>query len=375
MTGIPDVPVRHWAFAAGDGPPLAGLRVLDLSAWSPGPFFTQLLCDLGAHVIKVERAPGGDIQRSTVPAYFRALNRGKRSVALDLKLPADRLLASGLVDDADVLVEGFRPGVMDRLGLGPDDVWATNESLVYVSLSAFGDRTVAHDERGHETQFMARAGAFVDPTGRVYPPAPVPIGDLSAAMYAAVATIATLGRPDRCRVHLQVPIMGTALAWLFMRLLREVEMPGPRIEPGSGTFRARDGQSVSLSGVEPETWDALVRALDLDDVPDERTFFDRIPRAGEINDQIADRIAHRDRDEWLDVLGAEGIPVAPANDARAAFDDDVVRSMGVVSLEPTPHAVFPVGGLAASRHLSIPGLDDDGPAVRERGWEALDEPL
>jgi crotonobetainyl-CoA:carnitine CoA-transferase CaiB-like acyl-CoA transferase len=222
---------------------------------------------------------------------------------------------------------------------------------------------------------MARAGAYVDPIGTVYPPAPIPIADLSAGMYAALATVAALGRADRVRVHLSIPAMATGLAWLFMRILRELDDPAPRVEPGSGVFEARDGQALSLSAVEPSTWSALVDLLELHDIapdPDHETFADRIPRASEINRRVAESIRTRARAEWLELLAARDIPVAPANDAKAALEDPVVRALDVIHLEPQPHVAFPVRGIEAIRNVETPALDEHGDAVRRGGWEGLD---
>ena len=144
--------------------PLDGLLVLDLSRLLPGPFATLLLADLGATVLKIEDTQGGDYARYFPPlggsmsAVFAALNRDKRGLALNLKLPAARVVLLRLVDRADVLVESFRPGVMARLGLGPETLAARNPRLIYCAISGYGQTGPLTEKAGHDFNYMALAG-------------------------------------------------------------------------------------------------------------------------------------------------------------------------------------------------------------------------
>ncbi len=200
---------------------LDGLRVLDLSTRATGPFATQMLAELGATVLKVERPPAGDPERHTEPAIFRACNRGKHSVALDVNVDADRRLLDELLADTDVFVEGFRPGVADRIGLGFAAVRARSPLVVYVSLPGFGSSGPRASTRSYDTQLRAVAGELALNAGADGVPrydAASPTFDFAAAMYAALGVVTSLlgGRTDA--VRLEVPILAAGLAWSFARL-------------------------------------------------------------------------------------------------------------------------------------------------------------
>jgi hypothetical protein len=132
------------------------VRVIDFSMLTPGAFASQILADLGATVLKIERPGTGDLERITVPAYFRAYNRGKGSAVIDLATSAGHAEAMGLVAAADVLIDGFRPGVMDRLGLGFDQVREVRDTIVYCSINGLGSEGPFAQDRGHDSDFMAR---------------------------------------------------------------------------------------------------------------------------------------------------------------------------------------------------------------------------
>src|SRR5436190_16107911 len=181
--------------------PLEGLRVLDLTRLLPGPFCTMLLADLGADVVKIEDPRGGDPARRAATggpeemgSLFLLVNRNKRSVTLDLKTEAGRGLLLRLVDRADVLVESFRPGVMDRLALGYDVLAQRNPRLIYASLSGFGQSGPYRDRPGHDLNYLALAGVLgynVGRDGQPVPPA-AQIADLGGGSLAAVATLAAV---------------------------------------------------------------------------------------------------------------------------------------------------------------------------------------
>ena len=174
---------------------LAGVRVLDLSIWRPGPYATQLLAELGAEVIKVE-PPGGDPMR-VYAGLFAALHADKRSVVLDLKQPADREpRARRWPRDADVVVEGYRPGVADRLGVGYDQVRAVNPGVIYCSISGLGQDGPLAAVPGHDLDYAAWAGVLAPEGGPPVVPA-VPVADLAGGMAAAFAVCAALVRRDR----------------------------------------------------------------------------------------------------------------------------------------------------------------------------------
>jgi crotonobetainyl-CoA:carnitine CoA-transferase CaiB-like acyl-CoA transferase len=175
---------------------LAGIRVLDLSIWRPGPYATQLLVELGADVVKVE-PPGGDPMR-VFPTLFAVLNAGKRSAAVDLKDPAEREAVLALARDADVVVEGFRPGVVRGLGVDDERVRRVNRSVVYCSISGYGQDGPLATMSGHDVNYQAWAGTL-EPRTPEDPPVVTrpPIADLAGGVYAAMAVCAALMRRSR----------------------------------------------------------------------------------------------------------------------------------------------------------------------------------
>src|SRR5690606_11072714 len=180
--------------------PLSGLQVVDFSELLPGPFFTQNLLELGASVTKVERPPNGDSARVMYPGVFESVNRGKSSIIVDLKTPDGLAQVCSLVEKADVFVEGYRPGVMARLGLGYEAVSAINPAIIYVSISDYGQTGPNSRRPGHDINYLAMAGALALGGSDLATPAAgagLPVADLAGAMYALSSTLAAL----YARVH------------------------------------------------------------------------------------------------------------------------------------------------------------------------------
>lgn len=291
--------------------PLRGVRILDLSRLLPGPYCTLLLADLGAEVIKVEDLGIGDTIRAMGPfigsqsAYFLALNSGKKSLAVDLKSPAGRQAFLKLAATAQVVVEGFRPGTVDRLGVGYEDVKAVRPGVVYCSISGFGQSGPDRDRAGHDLIYLARAG-ILDLNGRpgelpTLPP--VQIADLGSAMYAAVGILAALRESERTGRgrFLDIGMMDSAMAWLVMTVAEHAagERGGRGGRPLTGKhpcyniYRTRDGHEIALTALEPKFWEGFCRAMDRPDLR-ERQFSDK----PEDHAEFAALFAARTREEW-----------------------------------------------------------------------------
>ncbi len=243
---------------------LRGLRVLDLSRYAPGPFCTLILAALGAEVIKVEGTPKGDPLRTLDPEAFERLNRGKKSILLDLKSESGRSLLRRLVKDADVLVEGFRPGVMSRLGLDYESLKDEAPRLVYLSLTGYGGDGPYRERAGHDVNYMAAAGAL---EGVLKPPT-IQVADFAAGgLFGAVAVLsAIVGRVDSSPGrHIDLSMHHGALS---MMMLASGEA-GLRLSgsfPNYAIYRTRDGGGLSVGALEPKFWAAFCAGIDRPDL-------------------------------------------------------------------------------------------------------------
>ncbi len=266
------------------GLPLEGVRVLDLSRLLPGPYCTLLLADLGAEVIKIEDCEGGDYIRAMGPfvgeesAYFLALNPGKKSLALNLKAPAGREIFLKLAATAGVVVEGFRPGTVERLGIGYEAVRSVNPGVVYCSISGFGQDGPDRDRAGHDLTYLARSGilGLCGRPGSVPTVPPVQVADLSSAMFAAVGILAHLRESERTGEgrYLDIGMLDSAVAWMVMPVAEysagerggRGRLPLTGKHPCYSVYRTRDGRDIALAALEPKFWRGFCRAVGRDDL-------------------------------------------------------------------------------------------------------------
>jgi alpha-methylacyl-CoA racemase len=307
---------------SADVRPLAGTRVLDFSTLLPGPLATLLLAEAGAEVLQVERPPRGDEMRGYQPrlgedsANYTLLNRGKRSAAVDLKDPdvRDRLLE--LAVDVDVLVEQFRPGVMDRLGLGYDDVKTVNPGIVYCSITGHGQTGPAAGRAGHDLTYLAESGLLgnvVDAGGDPHLPHTV-IADIAGGTYPAVLNIllalhqrATTGRGCHLDIGM-TPNLGT-LAYGYLATHAgsgSWPVPGDDLLTGGSPryriYRTADSRHVAAAPLEERFWQ---RFCDLVGLPDELRADEG--REGEVIAAVAERVAAHTADHWRSLFAEEDV--------------------------------------------------------------------
>lgn len=291
---------------------LDGLRVLDFTIWRPGPYATQLLAELGAEVLKVE-PPGGDPMR-VYAGLFATLSADKRSIVLDLKDDVDRARALELAAEADVVVEGYRPGVADRLGIGYEAVRAVNASVIYCSVSGLGQDGPLSQASGHDINYLAWSGALAPEGGSPREPA-VPVADLSGGMAAAFAICAAVVKQLKTGEGERIDVaMADVLAtWTgAVRPQAEGVEKESQTPPGYGTFKTADGGSVVLGVLtEDHFWRPLCSELELDDDIGALGFLDRMARGNELQGQISAAIGKRRRDDLVGALLAVGVPIAP----------------------------------------------------------------
>ena len=334
--------------------PLEGIRIVEMGGIGPGPMAAMLLSDLGADVVRVER-PGGDELGLKVPARHNLLLRGRDRIALDLKRAEEREVLIGLISAADALIEGFRPGAMERLGLGPDVCQAMNPRLVYGRMTGWGQTGPLAHAPGHDINYIALTGAL-DAIGRAGQ-APAPplnlVGDFGGgALYLALGIVAALLEARQSGQGQVVDAAMTegaaSLMTMFFGLARMGEMNGGRggnaLDSGSpvyDVYACADGQYLAVGALEPKFRAALFDKLGLS-AADARAVDDRTqwPRLKAL---VAQRIATRTRAEWCcemegsdactsPVLSLAEAPAHPHAMARGSF----IEIDGVVQPAPAP---------------------------------------
>lgn len=314
---------------------LHGLRVLDLSLWQPGHYASQLLADLGAEVIKVE-PPGGDRMRPMVDRFVN-FNGRKSSVVLNLKLESDREAFLGLVRGAEVVLEGFRPGVMDRLGIGFAALRAVNPSIVLCSISGFGQDGPLSGVPGHDANYQAYAGAMTVRAGHEPVPSALLIADQSSGLAAAFAILAAVVGARRTgeAEHVDVSMTDLLATWVAPlgpvdeRREESAATPGHQ-SPGMGTYATADGQWVVL-GVfsEDHFWRELCLALGLDAFADLSTA-ERSDRHDEVRPLLAAAISDFTQQDLLTLLNARAVPVAPVRTKAQMLQEEHFRVRGIL---------------------------------------------
>ena len=326
--------------------PLQGIKVVDFSTLLPGPLCTLLLAEAGAEVIKVERLGGGDEMRSYTPRVgqdsvnFALLNRGKRSVALDLKTQKDRIIP--LLREADVLVEQFRPGVMDRLGLGYAALKAVNPGLVYCAITGYGQHGPRAQVAAHDLNYVAESG-LLSLGAPVVPPAL--IADIAGGAYPAVMNILLALRQrerDGCGCKLDVSMSDNLFTFMYWAL-GEGERTGAWPDaadalvtggsPRYQVYRAADGRYIAAAPLEDRFWDNFCATLS-------------IPKDASTAD-VSKRIAEKASEDWRRIFAGKDVCCAivatlqealadPHFRARGLFAHQVLTDAGPVTAVPVP---------------------------------------
>ncbi len=332
---------------------LEGMTILDLTRLLPGPYGTMLLADLGAEVIKVEELEVGDYAREYSPsiggegALFQAVNRNKKSLALNLKLDAGKAVFRRLASTADAVVEQFRPGVMDRLGLGWEALRGLNSRLVYCALTGYGQDGPYRDRVGHDINYIGYGG-ILGLTGSDGGPPVLPgvqIADLSGGMMAAFGIVAALlarGRTEEgCFVD--VAMLDTVVSWLGLHA-GIFAATGERPQrgrtfltgglPGYQVYETKDCRYITVGALEDKFWRNLCLALGREDlVPHAEAEGDR---RSEVQEALADIFKTRTREEWIARLADAEVCFGPVNDLDEVFADPQVLHRGMLTEVPLP---------------------------------------
>lgn len=355
--------------------PLDDIKVLDFSFHLPGPLASLILAEAGANVVKLERPGGGDELRQFPPMRdgeslgFAMLNRGKRSVALDLKSPDAVGRLAPLIRDADVVVEQFRPGVMERLGLGYEHMRAINPNIIYCSITGYGQTGPDRMKAGHDLNYCADTG-LLSLSGDVHGAPVVPpttFADIAGGSYPAVMNILmALRRRDRCGegAHLDISMSGNLFPMQYWAIA-EMEATGrsPRTSgsllsggsPRYSLYRAADGRFIAAAPLEQRFWDIFCERLDLAQNLRDDSADPEATRAG-----VAERIASRPVVEWVSVLGDDCCCTLLAS-MDEALANPQFRAAGLFAGK----ARTPAGqDVIATDVPIVTGLRDDAPTRR-----------
>lgn len=373
--------------------PLRGIRVAEFCSTAAGPFCAMLLADMGADVVKIE-PPSGDALRQWPPITdgysenFAALNRNKKSVVLDLKEAAQAGIARRLALDCDVVLENNRPLVMDRLDLGYASLSAQKPSLIYCSISAYGQSGPRAGEGGFDLTIQAAAGVMsvTGEQGGAPVKCGVPISDFASGLYGAYAIAAALAslRAGGTGVHIDVPMFGCTLAIAALqtselfgtgRNPRKLGSAHPRNAPYQA-FQAADGYFAIAAGNQA-LWLKVLAAVGLPELARDARFASTRERAANqaaLKDILESRFREGSATHWLAVFEAAGVPHAPINDYASALADPQVEHMGWVQPLRLPNGAVTrtfgsplrLNGRAAAIESPPPALGQDTHEFVER---------
>jgi crotonobetainyl-CoA:carnitine CoA-transferase CaiB-like acyl-CoA transferase len=371
--------------ASAPGPPgaapLAGVRVADLSRVLAGPYCTMVLADLGADVIKVERPQGGDETRSWGPpfaggeaAYYLSVNRNKRSCALDLSQPEGRALALELCAGADVVIENFKVGGADRLGVGYEQVRDRNPTVVYCSITGFGSEREPSGRPGYDFVAQAESGLMSITGPENGPPYKVGVAlvDVLTGLHAAAGVLAALHGGGGGRI--EVPLLDSGLAGLVnvaqnaLVTGREPERHGnahPNIVPYQA-FETSSGL-IAVAAANDGLFAALCSALELASLAEDPRFATnaaRVEHRGELVPLLSDRFRERSAEDWLADLGAAGVPsgkvrsIPDALEAAAAAGRPATVTVDHPTAGPLDLVASPIWGAIRTEATPPPRLGE-----------------
>lgn len=330
---------------------LSDIRILDLTQVLSGPFCTQMLGDMGAEVIKLE-GPQGDVARDMPPhyvgddsVYYLSINRNKHSIVVDMKKPEGIDVVRRLALASDVVIENFRPGVCKRLGLSADELRAEKPALIWCSISGFGQDGPYRDKPAYDIIVQALSGGMSLTGARdgVSVRAGIPIGDLSAGMYAATAILAALhrrtktGRGDVIDISM-LSCQAAMLCYQAAFHLHSGQVPGRQGREHDaivtyGTFAAKDGIEVVIAAVTERMWATLCRVLGCEElVADARftTVDDRNTNRDALIPLLREHFLSRSADEWMALLDREGVPAGVVNTLDRVMTDPQIVHQGMV---------------------------------------------
>lgn len=356
---------------------LDGLVVLDLSRYIAGPTASMMLADQGAEVIKVEPVPLGDPSRQSGPfdnghsVYFMSANRNKRSLAVDLRSPEGMAAVKKIAATADVLIENFKPGTTEKMGIGADQLLEINPGLVYCSISGFGDGPVGSTMAGFDQNAQGMSGLMsVTGTGETGPMrVGVPVADSTTGLIASFAILAKLHERGRTRAGglVSTSLMQSTNFLLTYQAQKYLSLGIVAVGEGNdhpllfpqGTFATRDGYVTIASGNE-RMWRELCTALGLEELAEDALYATnegRLTNKRELRRLMEQKLVARDSSEWMPLINEAGVPCGPVLRIDEAFEHPIADELKLA--ETVQHAE-----LGEIRVLGRPAVTDDEPWLR-----------
>ncbi len=362
---------------------LEGVRVLDLSMNLPGPYCTLLLSDLGADVIKIEEPRMGDQARVLNHSFFEQLNRGKRSVKINLKNPAGRDAFLRLAEHSDVVLESFRPGVVKRLGVDYDAVSGVNGRIIYCSISGFGQDGPMRDVPCHDLNIIGMTGIQHMTGEKGGPPVlpPVLIADTATGTMAALAIVSALWQRSvkNKGQYLDVSMYDSCFSWQHINsafLFSGFEYGAGEgmlngAAPCYNLYRAADGRHISIGAVEPHFWAGICRMLGVEHLTDKQFSLGEDGR--EAREELKALFLTKTSEQWMDILGPAGLCASPVLSLKESLEHPQARHREVViSSGPDKGGLRQIGCPIKGADLYRPAAEH-GPGLGEHNYEVFRE--
>lgn len=376
----------------GNTGPLRGVRVLDFTQFLSGPYGTQILGDLGAEVIKVE-APAGDLSRTVPPhfiradsAYYHTINRNKRSIVVDLKNAGAAELLRSLMDECDVVIENFRPGVLKRLGIDREGEQQRRPELIWCSISGFGQTGPLRDLTAYDMIVQALSGTMSLTGSKGGEPVRtgLPIGDLAAGLHAVIGILAALHRRRESGEgeYIDISMLDCLTAMLSYQGTYYLESGAAPGRQGSGhdsiptyrLFYAKEGGAIVTTANTERMWQAMAKVLGHPELLEDERFTlnaDRLRHKEELWDILEPAFLERSAEEWVTLFNEASIPVGIVNDVGAALTHPQTEARNmVIELEDGQGTTVKTLGnpiklrdFSEEKHSFPPSLGQDGMAV------------
>lgn len=324
--------------------PLSGIRILDLSRLLPGPYLTQLLADLGAEVIKVETPLAGDHARLAPPEMglgnmYEMINQGKKSLALNYRNRQGRELFLRLAGTADVVLEGFRPTIADKYGIGYEDVCAVKPDIVYCSLSGYGQQGPYQQRAGHDFNYLSVGGALSlnGRPGEKPTPYGLPVADLSGGMLAAIAILGALVGRERGGqgMYLDMALLDGVISWVTPLAL-SAYFSGLKVSAGThpllggraffNVYETADGKYLTLAAIEPHFWGDFCKTVGRPDLIERQ--FDPA-----VSPEVETIFKRKTQAEWLSLFAENDACVEPVKSIEEMLVDPQVQARGHVCMD------------------------------------------